>query len=333
MSDMEEEQKKKRPWKMAGVAAVIALLLAGALTALWMLRDKKEEIVLLEPAGILAARDGSLYVADEGANQIIRVNGETKELVAGYALPVDAHGRATGGYRDGAWDEAVFNRPFALVEWNGGIAVSDSGNHCIRFIEQEETVRTLAGTGEAGCQNGYAGEATFFEPKGLAVGQDGCLYVADSGNGVLRRISKNGQVDTLVEGLDTPIGLCSDGDALYITDAGTNQILRWTEAEGLTVVAGAAYRDEERSLEDGVAEAAVFSKPMGVACRDGVLYVSDTGFSAVRRIRDGQVDTLSIYGGTGTNLWPGQPAGLIATEGTLYVADPFSGVLFSLNID
>lgn len=160
---------------------------------------------------------------------------ETKRtLVAGYTLPADTHGKAAGGHRDGAWDEALFNLPFALAEWKDGIAVSDTGNHCIRFIEDETTVKTLAGTGTPGCQNGYTGEATFNEPKGLAVGNDGCLYVADSGNGVVRRISENGQVDTPITGLDTPTGLCSEEDALYITDVGTNQILCWKDggAEG-----------------------------------------------------------------------------------------------------
>ena len=327
---MEEEQKKSGRGKIIATAVAILLLIAAALAALWLLRDKKKDITFVAPAGLLEARNGAVYVADQGQNNIIRIDGDKRTLVAGYTLPVDAHGKAAGGRRDGAWDEALFNRPFALAEWKDGIAVSDTGNHCIRFIEDETTVKTLAGTGTPGCQNGYAGEATFNEPKGLAVGNDGCLYVADSGNGVVRRISENGQVDTPITGLDTPTGLCSEKDALYITDVGTNQILCWKDGE-LKVVAGRTYCDEELSLTDGAAEDAVFSRPEGIAADDGVLYVSDAGFSAVRRIKDGNVDTISIYEGTGSALWPGQPAGILAKEGKIQVADPFSGVIFSVD--
>ena len=118
---MEEEQKKSGRGKIIATAVAILLLIAAALAALWLLRDKKKDITFVAPAGLLEARNGAVYVADQGQNNIIRIDGDKRTLVAGYTLPADTHGKAAGGHRDGAWDEALFNRPFALVE-NGSWA-------------------------------------------------------------------------------------------------------------------------------------------------------------------------------------------------------------------
>lgn len=324
-----EGQKKK--YILIGV--VCALLAAVAVSAVLMMQGDKREAVLRSPTGLLYGSDGNLYLTDQGENSILRMDGNDVKLIAGYMLPADIYGNAAGGYGDGSWDEALFCNPFDLEEWGGGLAISDTGNNCIRLAGKDGIVRTLAGTTVQGCQNGMAYEATFYAPKGLAAGPDGCLYIADSGNGVIRRLQEDGQVDTAIGGLDTPVGLSWDGDVLYITDIGTNQILKYEEEE-LSVAAGAAYADEERELLDGDAGTAVFSAPQGILARDGVLYVADTGFSAVRRIKDGQVETLSVFEGTGSNLWPASPTGLEWKDGTLYVADPYAGVVFKVeNLD
>src|SRR5690606_40996330 len=75
--------------------------------------------------------------------------------------------------------------------------VADAGNHAIRKIDAKGNVTTLAGTGEAGFADGDAGEAQFNSPQGIAIAADGTVYVADSGNHVIRAIAKDGAVTTL----------------------------------------------------------------------------------------------------------------------------------------
>lgn len=118
-------------------------------------------------------------------------------------------------------------------------------------------VDTYTGDGP-GYQDGKLWEARFCGPNALAVGPDGALFVADSRNHRIRKISRDGQVST---------------------------------------VAGGGEPDGAGGRADGAADAARFRFPSGVAVdRDGVIYVSDTGNHRICRIRDGQVTTLA--GGT-----------------------------------
>jgi hypothetical protein len=101
---------------------------------------------------------------------------------------------------------ALFNRPtFLCPEKAPGHAlfwerclVADSGNHVLRVLHPDGTVETLAGVPEqAGHRDGYRGQALFSNPQGLAEAEDGAVYVADQGNGVIRRIAPSGMVTTL----------------------------------------------------------------------------------------------------------------------------------------
>ena len=327
-----EEANKKKSYKIPVIAGVILTALVVLICGIYLYRRNSAENLFRSPAGIMEGTDGKIYVADSGNNIVLCMDGSKKEVTAGYTLPADMHERPAGGYQDGDAKEALFNHPFDLVEWYGGIAVSDTDNNCIRLITEDGKVRTLAGTGEEGHDDGYASEASFSGPAGMAVGSDGKLYIADSGSGTIRVISEDGEVTTLTAGLDTPMGLCADGDILYITDIGSNQVLA-CENGTLRVVAGIPYTDEDIAMEDGDASEATFSKPCGVYAQDGVLYVADTGFSAVRKIEDGKVTTLKQFEGTGTDLWPAEPLGIEKVDDTLYVTDAFTGVVFTLKID
>ena len=95
---MEEEQKKSGRGKIIATAVAILLLIAAALAALWLLRDKKKDITFVAPAGLLEARNGAVYVADQGQNNIIRIDGDKRTLVAGYTLPADAFHRCHHGF-------------------------------------------------------------------------------------------------------------------------------------------------------------------------------------------------------------------------------------------
>lgn len=319
--------------KVLTALAAALLLLAAILAALWLWprqAARGEELVFRAPEGLLLAQDGTLYVADSGLHTILTLADGHADQVAGHVLP-QVGSVVPGAYNDGAAAQSLFNEPVAMALWLDGIVISDAGNDRLRFLSGGK-VQTLAGTGEKGCEDGGVNDASFNEPRGLAVGPDGALYVADSGSGRVRRVTPGGSVETVLEGLEAPFGLCWDGGALYIADAGAHQILRW-DGESLTVFAGRAQgvtAEDNAGFADGDAAEAAFCAPRAVLACDGVVYVADAGNSAVRRIRDGQVETLAAFEGTGGELWPAEPSGLALAGDTLYVADPFAGVVFAL---
>ncbi|HEX5274967.1 MAG TPA: hypothetical protein VFW34_06800 [Candidatus Rubrimentiphilum sp.] len=141
---------------------------------------------------------GAIVVADAEAQRIRRISpaGDVTTLAgSGNLLPSGL--RVQGGYRDGLPSQAQFNHPSGVAVGAGNVVyVSDSFNHCIRVI-RDGRVSTYAGDpNAAGAKDGAAANATFTEPRGLALGTDGTLYVADYGVGI-REIDPKGIVATL----------------------------------------------------------------------------------------------------------------------------------------
>jgi sugar lactone lactonase YvrE len=141
---------------------------------------------LNRPFGIAMSRTGSLYVADYGNSRVrcIRSDG-TIDTVAGTGL---------WGYDgdEGPATLAASNGPIAIAVGPGDeICVSDNHNNRVRIIHTDGRIGTLAGTGQPGYagDGGPAAEAQLKHPAGLAFGQHGHLYLADSGNYRIRRIS------------------------------------------------------------------------------------------------------------------------------------------------
>ncbi|MDD6159526.1 MAG: S-layer homology domain-containing protein [Oscillospiraceae bacterium] len=317
--------------KRAVLALVCAAALAVPACALGVLQPEQSSYEFLAPADVLLQADGSLLVADSGNNAIVQLRDGTAQVVAGYTLPLGEDGYPKGGYLDGSAAYALFNRPTSLVEWNGGIVVSDRENHCLRVIE-DGAVRTLAGSGTAGLKDGAAAKAMFHAPRGLAV-NNGVLYIADSGNGCIRALNAKGQVSTYVSGLNEPTDLCWVNGVLYITDAGTHQIISVKNGQK-KVFAGSSVRDGEAYIGgflDGECRSAEFAYPQGICAVGSTLYVSDTGNSAIRKISDGWVSTVAACSAANNELWPGNPAGLSAKGQSIYVADEFGGKVLAVD--
>ena len=143
---------------------------------------------------------GRLYVSDSGNHRIRLVEpgatGEVQTLA----------GRGTAGHRDGPGLQAEFQRPQGLARVRGFLWVADSENHVIRKINlQSQVVQTVAGqAGNPGLQDGEGEEALFNTPSGLKLEMHPgsrpdplSVIVVDTGNGVLRRVNENGQVETI----------------------------------------------------------------------------------------------------------------------------------------
>ena len=226
------------------------------------------------PSGLALAADGTLFVADTGGHAIRRVTPDGQvTTVAGDGTP---------GYADGPASQARFNGPMGIAfAPDGRLFVADTYNDRIRVIA-DGAVRTLAGSGLPGSDDGDGEAASFDTPAGIAIDAGGTLYVADTGNSVIRRVDPNGRVTTpgwaREAGFFRPVAIAS-GDELYVADEG-GRIVAIHPDRSVRTVAGAApgYRD-------GIGSAAQFRRPSGVAWRGrGHLVVADAGNALVRTV-------------------------------------------------
>ena len=261
-----------------------------------------DKVAFTLPKGVAVGKDGRIFVADAGANQIrVLANGQVTALA----------GTGERGSADGPAAKAQFAGPSALALGpDGTLYVADQGNHRIRTIVNG-AVATLAGAGGEGFADGPAATARFNRPCGVAVAADGAVLVADLGNHRIRRIAR-GQVTTAVGGakagtalgkpletaLNNPHGVAVEADGgLLIADLGNQRLLRW-KGDAVTLIAGAVQtkgKDKGKPLsesKDGPLAEAGFSGPVAVLATPKGIYVSDWWGHRVRVIRDGKVETV-----------------------------------------
>lgn len=253
----------------------------------------------LQPQGI-AVSGGEVLLTDSGQPSVVRI--------AGKKIVLEAGGSGARGYLDGDADESLFQSPWGIAPFLDGWAVSDPENGAVRLLQDGEVQTVNA-------------KSAFTYPTGLAAGDDGSLYVADTHAGKILQITEAGAAKTVARGLSDPMGICWHDGALYIAETGANRIAK-LENGRVTTLAGSGT--EGRA--DGAAALAAFSQPKGVAVDgDGTVYVADTGAGSIRRIRDGAVSTL--YAQETQGLYPVSPTGLLIEDGRLYVADSYAGMI------
>lgn len=284
-------------------------------------------------SGIAADGDGVL-VSDVYNKIIWRIeDGKVEQAVGQINFP-DASGEPMGKYEDGSLSSALFTEPWAVTPFLDGYAVSDTDANAIRYFG-DRGVYTAAGSQKAGYMDGIGTGVAFTSPTGLATGENGEVYIADTGNGAIRVMAENGEVTTLVSGLVEPTGLCWADGALYVAETGRNRICKIVD-DKMTVVAGISSGAVESGVYEGgyvngpVAKAE-FDHPQGVAVdKNGTIYVADTGNSAVRKISNGRVTTLDAARETPNA--PVQPRGLLIQGNTLMVTDLFTQTVFEIDL-
>ncbi len=248
-----------------------------------------------DPYGLVCDAAGNFYVSDAGDNNLIRKitpDGSVSTLAGGAEGFVDGIGRA-----------AAFNTPSGLVlDAAGNLYVADTGNNAIRKIDPHGKVTTIAGDGTAGMRDGPATQARFNGPLGLDVDQAGNIYVADSYNDAIRRISIDGTVTTVAGGhgtgfadgapdaamFDTPCNVLLDSQGnLIVADTHNNAIRKITLSGKLAEVSTLAHSLPEE-------HDALLRRPTGLAwSQDGLLYVSDSTRGRILQLSgSGEVGSL-----------------------------------------
>lgn len=238
------------------------------------------------PTGIAIDSAGNVYVADSITIRKITPTGVVTTL-AGAA--------GVAGHADGTGAAASFrNLGGVATDSAGNIYVADTGNNTIRKITPSGIVTTLAGTaGISGKDDGMGAAARFLFPSGVAIDRYSNVYVADSGNGSIRKITPAGVVTTLSYGFNSPSGVATDSAGnVYVADTKSHTIRKITPAGVVTTLAGA---ENDAGYIDGTGAAARFFLPKGLATDSaGNVYVADSCNFAVRKITpDGVVSTLA----------------------------------------
>ena len=172
---------------------------------------------------------------------------------------------------------------------DGGFYIADTGNHRIRRVNPGGTVSTVAGLSSSGWNgDGVALGATLNSPTALVLSSSGVLYIADTANDRIRKLTADGQLITIAGGaktgltLNRPRGLALDSnDTLWIADTGNHRILTLSRDGALTIAAGTGSAGFGG---DGAnALSAKLDSPSGLAADSlGNIYVADTGNNRIR---------------------------------------------------
>lgn len=229
------------------------------------------------PRGVAVDAEGNVYVGDTDNHTIRRItpSGEVT-TVAGSA--------GAWGTADGTGAAARFYSPIGLAfDPAGNLLVGDSSNHTIRKMSPAGEVTTLAGlAGTSGSADGTGSAARFFYPYGVAVDSAGDVWVADSSNGAVRKVSPEGVVTTLATGLAGPYGVATaPSGAVYVSNTNQYDIRRVYPVLGAVPVAGLAGNS---GSADGTGTVARFFLPALIAADSaGNVYVADRFNHTIRR--------------------------------------------------
>ena len=267
------------------------------------------------PAGVAVDSSGNVYVADQGNDRIRKVTpAGVVTTLAGDSMP---------GYEDGVGTAAKFYRPTGVaVDSSGNVYVADCYNNRIRKVTPAGVVSTLAGKTSSGSNFGYVDGigtgAQFANPIGVAVDSSGNVYVADTMNNRIRKVTPEGLVSTLAgstkgyaDGVGTgaqfdfPYGVAVDSSGnIYVADT-DNQRIRKVTTEGVVITLAGGTQ----GYLDGTGTAAQFDSPTSMVLDSlGNVYVADLGNNRIRKItptasstrRAFFVRTVSASSGLGT---------------------------------
>ncbi|HYC60416.1 MAG TPA: SMP-30/gluconolactonase/LRE family protein, partial [Thermoanaerobaculia bacterium] len=290
------------------------------------------------PSGLVVSSSGAIYVADTFNHAIRKIgpNGFTTDFV-GYP--------GIFGFFNASGTSARFRNPRGItIDGSGNLYVADTGNHAIRMITSGGVVSTLAGTGSPGNANDVGTAASFTSPTGVVYdAASNALYVADTGNSVVRRITLPGAVVTTFAGtmstaghIDgnpgrffSPTGITVDPlGTFYVSDTTDHTIRSITSGGTVGTAAGFTFYP---GPDDGALLGSRFNFPSGVAAfGTTTLFVADTRNHTVRKIDlAGSVSTFAgLANASGTTNATGSAARFNSPTGMASYPAPITGFTY-----
>ncbi|MDR3694613.1 IPT/TIG domain-containing protein [Mucilaginibacter sp.] len=239
-------------------------------------------------------------------------------------------GNMSPGKKDGTGANASFNDPYAIAaDAAGNIYVVDMGNQLIRKVTPAGVVTTLAGSGSPGANNGTGTSASFNYPSGITVDAAGNVYVADTDNKLIRKITPTGVVTTLA------------GSGTSGSTDGTGAAASFQDPLGLTIDnVGNIYAVDGNSLRMITPAGVVstlggpFDEPLGVVYFNGNLFFSDADKNTINQFKESAATVIAGSGskgainGTGLAASFSFPSGITADpSGNIYVTDTNNGLI------
>ncbi|HEY6471380.1 MAG TPA: hypothetical protein VIY26_00720 [Acidimicrobiales bacterium] len=313
---------------VASIAGTTTATIAGSYEATGETGDggPATSATLDNPTGLAADGKGDLYVADSEDNVVREItSGGVIQLIAGNGNEGD---RGEGGPAA----RAELDDPQGVaVNSKGDVFIADTYNNVVRLVTPQGFISTYAGDGDPGYRgdNGPAARAQLSSPTGLAVDALGNLYIADSGNNVIRRVSTSGVITTVAGNvaadeasgglggfagdggpataarLHSPEGVALDqaGD-LFIADTFNNAVREVTPGGTISTIVNTAAA-KGNSGNGGPAASAKLNTPFAVSVDPSTadLYIADTSNNHVRVVTEFTVPTTT----GGGPVAPGSP--------------------------
>ncbi|PBI95128.1 Serine/threonine-protein kinase PknD [Variovorax boronicumulans] len=240
--------------------------------------------------GLTVDATDTAFVADAGGHRIRKIT-PTADVTT-------VAGNGTNTTTDGNGTAATFNTPVSVaVDAVGNLYVLEYGGGVVRKITPTGDVTTLAGSSPRGFADGTGTAAKFGRGYNIAIDASGNLYVADSENHRIRKITPAGVVTTLA-GTGTPGATDGPGNSatfsdprgvavdahgnVYVADFGSSLLRRITPAGVVSTLAG---QKGITGGQDGIGAAATFAQPLGLTINAaGTLYVADTFGNVIRKV-------------------------------------------------
>ncbi len=329
--------------------AQLVLTVAGVLEQEGATDGLAFDATFSNPHGIAVGPDGTVYISDRFGHRIRKLSPD--------GIVTTIAGNGTTGSTDGVGEAASFNEPWGLCIGNdGNIYVADTRNNLIRMITPDGTVSTIAGSGNYGTSDGFSTSATFGNPTGIEMDDNGNIYVADHLTHIIRRIDPNGFVSTIaglpytpgaLDGIGNnamfyrPYGLTIDNQGNILVADEWNHLIRRVTPEGeVTTIAGTGVIGHE----NGPGQTATFNYPWDLTVDSlGVIFVGDGYNQVIRRIVPSAsapttyvvstfAGTVGISGGQdgfGTSASFNGATGIAYNEldGDFYVADAYNNLV------
>jgi thiol-disulfide isomerase/thioredoxin len=303
--------------------------------------------ILIDPQGYIVtsiAGEGRRQLLDDLIGRLIEEHIGQKPLNENFLMEIPSYVPAT---------PLAFPGKVLAHESSDTLFIADTGHHRIVITRLDGTLKGTIGTGMAGWRDGDWEVTQFSSPQGMAFNaSEQILYVADSGNHLLRQVDLNRQEVTTIAGIGTqnqvlfpqagkaldielnsPWDLVLLNNKLYIAMAGSHQI--WVMDLSNQILQTYVGTGAEYGV-DGTPDIAAFAQPYGITTDGTQLFVADSETSSIRTIRldptpiaqtlcgQGQLFEFGDRDGVGSNVQLQHCSGLVYANGFVWIADTYN---------